>query len=112
MTSSAIAGGIPLPMPPQQGRGIACIDLKPRSIFRHSRESGNPGQATEPAALDSRFRGNDGNKNCASISTCDTPAPQGGRGQNEKAAGYSFFPRLLDGGGPRWGWAASREARQ
>jgi hypothetical protein len=31
----------------------------PLSIYRHASESGQPGQATEPVALDSRFRGND-----------------------------------------------------
>jgi len=30
-----------------------------RPFFRHARESGHPGQAAEPEALDSRFRGND-----------------------------------------------------
>ena len=31
----------------------------PSLAFRHPRESGGPGQATEPGTLDSRFRGND-----------------------------------------------------
>ena len=50
------------------------------------------------------------------VSACGTPLPipppQGGRGKNERAGGFAFVPRPLDGGGLGWGWAANTEAWQ
>ena len=61
------AGNPPLAHHPMPGGG----DLP----SRHARESGHPGRAREPRALDSRFRGNDGLR--GKSAKCDCPPAPG-----------------------------------
>jgi hypothetical protein len=65
----------PNPPPSRQGNRIwrdCCL-----SLLCHSRGSGNPVPQNPSFALDSRFRGNDGNRDVGE-SKCDCPAHQGG----------------------------------
>jgi len=58
--------------------------------FRHSRESGNPGRATRPGALDSRFRGND-ERGRGTTSWLDPLSPvPGARGEGQRVEGVLF----------------------
>ena len=52
------------------------IAIAPPLSCRHSRESGNPGRATRPGALDSRFRGNDDSKHSLLKLIEDCPRPR------------------------------------